>query len=301
MGAEYFRGSVKLNMDLNSAKKTISEKLCNNISQILVTFGFISWLIVLSIVLSLGLRNLQDENRSLQKEIDKNKIMLTELKNDLKMSRHQIGDLAEHLVDGFVPKYGKNENVTKLRKDVLKKISNDVYTKIGDFGHFHGFGHPMNYTHGKKSCQLINGHILEFDETDPNIHEFFVTIVEEFHKNEAVFDFWIGLTDLDNEGSFKWDFSEKYYSKIPSAMNLWSRGEPNHLKSENCVEVHDYREGKGKWLDIGNGYEILKSMRSASDIEKFTLRDVECDSYNYVICKKNPEGYSTRWGRWGYF
>ena len=283
MPAEYIGGSVTLKMDLESGKKTVMEKLTSNMYHLLFGVGFISWLIILSLLLNqlhIGLQTLQDENNTLKKEIK-------DLKDGFKLCDHKIGTIGEHLVDAFVPKHDQNDNLTVFRKDFLKKIKTDVYKEIGNHGNFYSFDFPMNYTHGTESCKLIDGHILEFDETDPNIHDFFIALVEEFQETDRAFDFWIGLTDLKTEGSFKWSHSEKYYSKMPIAMSLWSRGEPNHLESEHCVEVHDYRKMKSGYVDVGNNFVFYDHGRKASDIEKFELKDIDCDHIKYVICKKN--------------
>ena len=280
MAAEYFSESVRLKMDLNSAKKTIWEKLTCNIYQILFAFGLISWLIVLSLIMNFGLQNLQYENKNLKKEIK-------ELKQDFKLCDHKIDNIGEDLVNAFVPKHDRNDNLTNLRKDILKKMKKDVYKKIGKYGHFYNFDFPMNYTHGTELCKLIDGHILEFDETDRNIHDFFILLVEEFQETNKSFDFWIGLTDLETKGSLKWSYSEKYYSKMPFAMSLWSRGEPNHLESEHCVEVYDYRKSESGFVDVGHNFQFYDYGRESSDIEKFQLKDLDCDDYNHVICKKN--------------
>ena len=132
MSAEYFSGSVRLKMNLDSAKKTIWEKLTCHIYQILVAFGFISWLIVLSLFLNFGLQNLQDENKILKKEIKA-------MKEDLKLCNHKIGNIGEHLVEAFIPKHDRNDNLTILRKDILKKIKKDIYKKIGNYGYFYRY------------------------------------------------------------------------------------------------------------------------------------------------------------------
>ena len=77
--------------------------------------------------------------------------------------------------------------------------------------------------------------------------------------------FYVGLTDTETEGSFKWEKTGTYYSKMPQAMSLWSRGEPNNIGlNEHCVVVRP--------LDNKN---------------KRSLNDVRCTIDHFVICQKN--------------
>ena len=57
--------------------------------------------------------------------------------------------------------------------------------------------------------------------------------------------FWIGLSDLKNEGEFRWESN----TDAPSYSN-WRSGEPNNFKgNEDCVAWCDC-VGKRGWNDI---------------------------------------------------
>lgn len=51
---------------------------------------------------------------------------------------------------------------------------------------------------------------------------------------------WIGLSDQEEEGQFKWE-----NSNLPVTFSNWLPGEPDGREHKNCVEMlHD-----GKWND----------------------------------------------------
>ncbi len=57
---------------------------------------------------------------------------------------------------------------------------------------------------------------------------------------------WIGLNDLDTEGTFVWE------DNTPLGFTSWKPGDPNNMWNlEHCVEVN--YEQRGYWNDIGCG------------------------------------------------
>ncbi len=75
----------------------------------------------------------------------------------------------------------------------------------------------------------------------------YLVTVDDQAENDFVFDgadtdlVWIGLNDLDVEGTFQWMNGE------PLTLDLFSTGEPNGDRDENCGEI---RENTGeRWND----------------------------------------------------
>ncbi|XP_062975008.1 hepatic lectin-like [Elgaria multicarinata webbii] len=59
--------------------------------------------------------------------------------------------------------------------------------------------------------------------------------------------YWIGLSDTDVEGEWKWIDGTDYRTNFKK----WRRGEPNnHEKGEDCVQVHT----AGEWNDVPCNY-----------------------------------------------
>lgn len=54
-----------------------------------------------------------------------------------------------------------------------------------------------------------------------------------------VIDWWIGLNDLETEGTFRWLSGE------PVAYTRWASGEPNNINNEDCAQLYP----DGTWND----------------------------------------------------
>ncbi|QSJ20483.1 hypothetical protein JYQ62_18375 [Nostoc sp. UHCC 0702] len=69
-------------------------------------------------------------------------------------------------------------------------------------------------------------------------------LVTTFGNTERL---WIGLTDKQTEGTFKWVSGEPF---TPFTYNNWSPGEPNNVGDEDYVEMYS----GGKWNDMPGSF-----------------------------------------------
>ncbi|CAK8698549.1 C-type lectin domain family 4 member M-like [Clavelina lepadiformis] len=113
----------------------------------------------------------------------------------------------------------------------------------------------VNFSRGRQICQSWGGDIaVEGIRTSPNIRR---KVGRHLYRGPEWIGLWVGITDTDVEGSFKWlDGKPALNSDLP-----WSPNEPSHSTGEDCIEI---------W-----GAE-----------RDFTLNDVSCNALRYGLCEK---------------
>lgn len=239
MAAEFFREKVELNMDFqptNGNARKFPSRL--QIGKGLILIALVSWLIVNTINI-----------------------------HNLKAMEHANHERSKKLVNGHLTEElstGSGHSLSKIRNDLLEFLSDEIYVKVGSYGYFFKFEHRMTFQEGKDRCELVNGHLVEFDESQPDIQDLLTRLRKEFD----VSDYWIGLSYDKVEGSFKWLMGQDYFSKRENAMKLWSKGEPSQDESRQCVETgYDKHTGQ------------VRSWRIA-------LKSCSCTSIAYAICQR---------------
>jgi len=83
------------------------------------------------------------------------------------------------------------------------------------------------------------GHLVSISSYDEN--QFVASL------NPYVSAIWMGLNDLQEEGSFVWDSGETFDS---NSFTNWESSGPNGGPSENCGEVYSLNGATGIWNDL---------------------------------------------------
>ncbi|XP_078392945.1 CD209 antigen-like protein 2 isoform X1 [Cetorhinus maximus] len=117
----------------------------------------------------------------------------------------------------------------------------------------------VNWDSAKQQCESQNTHLIVINtEQEQNF------IKKSIENNPG--DYWIGLTDRESEGNWKW------VDGSPVSFTKWYQGEPNNAKgNENCAIIRS-----ADWNDVSctDHFPFICEKRAlpcveAADIEKY--------------------------------
>ena len=115
----------------------------------------------------------------------------------------------------------------------------------------------MNFTEGQIACEMANGFMNDFDETNEDIRSIYKTLAEKFGDQF--------YTNIQMEGhNWKWVRKDKILTH--TKLSIWNEGEPNNLKTENCAQVQKDLDGKS-----------------------YGLNNIDCSTKSNIICIKNNQ------------
>jgi len=119
---------------------------------------------------------------------------------------------------------------------------------------------PEKLTWGasQEYCWSLGGHLAEFSNREEE------NAIEAFLIDG---DYWIGLTDIGQEGSWKWEESQQ----VPAYTN-WNGNEPNGNNREKCAMKGTYCDWR--WMDLD------------------CLVDLDTNIPVHALCQMEKETYS---------
>ena len=113
-----------------------------------------------------------------------------------------------------------------------------------DWAEFAFYNNMVDYHTAKQLCTTIGGILYE-----PKNQSVMQIVINQTQKAN-IGEFWIGIHDMDNEGTFVYDSDNS-----PISFTNWNFGEPNNAGlGEDCAIMN----GHGKW----NGLPCTDSQRS---------------------------------------
>ena len=91
---------------------------------------------------------------------------------------------------------------------------------------FSYFNHSsINWNDARVNCQTWGGDLASIASADEN------AAVDSIRSSSAAGSCWIGLNDIETEGTFVWSDGSN------SSYRNWNDGEPDDFNDEDCVHV----------------------------------------------------------------
>ena len=97
-----------------------------------------------------------------------------------------------------------------------------------------------NQESSKQVCNDNGAHLVTIESADKQNF-----IYEEFLAGAGSKDYWIGLTDSETEGNWKWANGATL-----TGYNNWASYQPNDYKGQDCAAIKGATQNSGKWHDV---------------------------------------------------
>ncbi|KAL3066795.1 hypothetical protein OYC64_016695 [Pagothenia borchgrevinki] len=180
-------------------------------------------------------KNLTEERDDLKRTVKD-----FDLEAQLKMTVSQQNSLTEErdkLKRINLEMVATNKNLAKERDDLKKSVtplgwkyfSSSLYT-ISSI--------RKNWQESRDDCLQKGADLVIVNSREEE------NFLSQFHET-----MWIGLTDLETEGTWKW------VDGTPMTERYWGPGEPNGRTSENCGDIKQYDLGK-RWNDANCNIKV---------------------------------------------
>ncbi|KAM8827192.1 uncharacterized protein ACB058_020207 isoform 1-T1 [Synchiropus picturatus] len=170
-----------------------------------------------------------------------NKVLLAE-RDGLRAERNQMREANKNLTEEIEGLKRRYDNLVKHMDHTLNGTDKACPVEWLQFEsscyYISAAQEPKRWLTSKKECENLNGHLVIIDSKQEN------DFVSKFFQH-----IWIGLSDRDKEGKWKW-----VDGTALSGTNYWASGEPNNADSnEDCAEL--LRDSK-EWNDVPCGQTL---------------------------------------------
>ena len=151
-----------------------------------------------------------------------------------------------------------DDTKSKDESNVASQIPEDA---IEYNGHYYKlYNETMLWTEAERACEKMSGHLVTITSKDEQ--QKIVEMIETYSEAEK-YNFWIGGSDSEQEGTFRWVTGEP----IPLDMSTeggyenWKSGQPNNNDTSAegdqdylqicCTDIND-TDRYGKWYDMSD-------------------------------------------------
>ncbi|XP_040892217.1 CD209 antigen-like protein C [Toxotes jaculatrix] len=216
-----------------------------------VSFGFLCILqAALNISLRLGLSNTEARCKNLTEEIDNlkriNFAITHNMTQEIEATRKNLTKEKDELKRNLTDFEARYKVLTEERDELKRKLTDLVNRLQQGWVYFSGSVYYIssikkNWEESRNDCLQRGADLMIINSKE---EQDFVAQVND--------SMWIGLTDRETEGTWKW------VDGTPLTISFWVSGEPNSFESteEDCAELR-YHGTVESWNDKPCNYQIL--------------------------------------------
>uniref|UniRef100_A0A8C2HWI6 C-type lectin domain-containing protein n=1 Tax=Cyprinus carpio TaxID=7962 RepID=A0A8C2HWI6_CYPCA len=156
--------------------------------------------------------------------------------NDYKTEKYQLVIQNNNLTIEKKDLLSKHDVVMKQREQ-LQQENNDLWKRLHEVGNYelHHSYTNKSWTESRQDCKARGADLITINNSEEQVSEIYCGLVTKMSFGTSA---WIGLTDSDVEGTWKW------VDGSTLASGFWWSGEPNGHRRENCVMSYASR-----WYD----------------------------------------------------
>ena len=135
-------------------------------------------------------------------------------------------------------------------------------------GHYYQvYDNSMTWTEAKEYCEKLGGHLVTITTADEQ------SFVESIIKNGTKSCYWLGGTDEEAEGNWKWVTGEKF------SYTHWRKGQPDNYNTENYLMM--YKDSNQ--FNAGNSFGYWNDLKD------------DCTCSDIPSLKKDVFGFICEW------
>nr|XP_046265273.1 CD209 antigen-like isoform X2 [Scatophagus argus] len=181
---------------------------------------------------------LQTSYNQLSREKDRLQTSYNQLsreKDRLQTSYNQLSREKDRLQTSY-NQLSREKDQLQERFEALAKDRNDLLRMHQEWEYFRGsfyraFPSKKTWQQSRDDCLQRGADLMIINSKE-----------EQDFANKFKTYMWIGLTDLENEGTWKWVDGTRMTN------NYWSSGEPNGKRQENCGNIKSFND-ENSWND----------------------------------------------------
>uniref|UniRef100_A0A8P4G2U7 C-type lectin domain-containing protein n=1 Tax=Dicentrarchus labrax TaxID=13489 RepID=A0A8P4G2U7_DICLA len=194
--------------------------------------------------LTKGRDQLQTSYNNLTKERDQ----LQTSYNNLTKERDQLQTSYNNLTKGRDQLQTSYNNLTKER-DQLQTSCFVSHCAQPGWVYFRGSFYQVSslkksWQQSRDDCLQKGADLLIINSREEQVSFCVSLFLNEIFTNKFKKYMWIGLTDSETEGRWKW------VDGTPLTISYWASGEPNGKKGENCGDIKSH-DAENSWNDEG--------------------------------------------------